>query len=777
MLANKLKDLREPGEFVVRATAPRKLILHGEHSVVYGFPALAIPIYEVPLSVTIRTVDGPFFRLTGVDTIDYPLAALQPLFEISKTTEPEKALREKHQLLKDLIPENLKYSTTRHGMVHIITQILEEPLPMHVMVEMIDRNPRYSAVEMKTGGLGTSAACAAALAACLLKITGKVPMDVVSLNQEQRKLVSRYAYVSEVLAHGKASGIDNEVCSMGSAMLFQDGSARSYLSMPRDFRILLVNSRVSKDTVQLVSKVTEFRMSFPDIAQRLFANMGDLAEQAESILHSGQYGKEEYERMKVLIRVNQGLLFACGVSHPKLDEIVMIASKYDFAAKLSGSGGGGVAFVLLPPPIEGDEDEKVKALQGDLKEAGFFSVLLNVGQRKSDETGIRFELPKPGILWLERWQPQNLILHGEHAVIYGFPAVAIPIFELPITVSIKTVDGPFMRLTAFETLDYPLEALQPLFDLSERSEPEEASLEKRRILKDLVPEKYIYSTTRQGMMHILSLNLDEPLPLHATLEVVGKKNPQYPLEEMRTGGLAASAASAAALAACLLKITGKVPVDAVSLNEEHKRLVSRHAYVSDDVAHGKASGIDNEVCSMGSAVLFQNGYVFSYLFMPRDFRILLVNSRVSKDTVQLVSKVTDFCTNLPHIAQRLFASMGHLAEKAVSILHSGQYGKEEYERLKVLIRVNQGLLFACGVSHPKLDEIVMIASKYDFAAKLSGSGGGGVAFVLLPPPIEGDEEKVKALQGDLKEAGFFSVLLNVGQRKSDETGIRFELRE
>lgn len=50
---------------------------------------------------------------------------------------------------------------------------------------------------------------------------------------------------------------------------------------------------------------------------------------------------------------------------------------------------------------------------------------------------------------------------------------------------------------------------------------------------------------------------------------------------------------------------------------------------------------------------------------------------------------------------------------------------EGFEKLKRLFSINNNLLRAIGVSHPKLEEIFRISEQNGFAAKLTGSGGGG----------------------------------------------------
>ena len=64
-----------------------------------------------------------------------------------------------------------------------------------------------------------------------------------------------------------------------------------------------------------------------------------------------------------------------------------------------------------------------------------------------------------------------------------------------------------------------------------------------------------------------------------------------------------------------------------------------------------------------------------------------------------------------------------------------------------MISLNHNLLRVLGVSHPALEEIIQIASKYDLHAKLTGGGGGGFAFIYLPDNTETckikDVKKVK----------------------------------
>lgn len=57
-----------------------------------------------------------------------------------------------------------------------------------------------------------------------------------------------------------------------------------------------------------------------------------------------------------------------------------------------------------------------------------------------------------------------------------------------------------------------------------------------------------------------------------------------------------------------------------------------------------------------------------------------------------------------------------------------------------------------GVSHPRLDEICFITQRRGLHSKLTGAGGGGYAFTLIPP--DADEGNIKECVKDLTESGF-----------------------
>jgi mevalonate kinase len=162
--------------------------------------------------------------------------------------------------------------------------------------------------------------------------------------------INAWAYAAETFFHGAPSGLDNTVSTFGGALVFtralEPGGSNRLVrlkSMP-PLRLLVVNTRVPKDTAVQVGGVRALRDALPSVVQPILASIGALCAEAQALLESW---KDSHLELSRLVRVNHALLCALGVSHPSLDAVVAAAASRRLAAKLTGAGGGGCAFVLL----------------------------------------------------------------------------------------------------------------------------------------------------------------------------------------------------------------------------------------------------------------------------------------------------------------------------------------------------------------------------------------------------------------------------------------------
>lgn len=157
--------------------------------------------------------------------------------------------------------------------------------------------------------------------------------------------------------------------------MYRKGSEISFLqSVPR-LGILVVNTRVPRDTKKLVAGVGALKAAFPGVVQPLLDSIdaivgewlallrpdaneedskADAAAGADAaappaVSTSALPLHELESRVGALMRVNQGVLCGLGVGHPAIDRVLQLAAAHGFdAGKLTGAGGGGCVIVLQP---------------------------------------------------------------------------------------------------------------------------------------------------------------------------------------------------------------------------------------------------------------------------------------------------------------------------------------------------------------------------------------------------------------------------------------------
>lgn len=377
-------------------SAPGKIILHGEHSVVYNKPAIAGPI-------GLRTYFN--FHETSNDFITFKYQRLGLLIKLSSTNanvllaeldchdtiQPleflQKIRNSKDFLLKyfdhDLTERKLndKDEMAVSSTLYIFNRILRSERIKH-----IDKGFDVTiGSDMSIGaGVGSSASYGVCLAAGFYIFAqianGKLSDEQLrgfSFDGSDSVLerISQWAFDSEVIMHEKPSGIDNTICTYGQLIKFSRGQAPEPISMSGKVDILLVDTGVSRSTSHIVGKVANFRNRHAGLANAIFDAIGHLVEDVVAILENEKTDEEKHQELALLTSVNNNLLRSIGVSHPRLEKIFNIAESYGFSGKLTGAGAGGCAFVLLPSNYE--ESENYRKMCEDLK-ANDFSIMATI---------------------------------------------------------------------------------------------------------------------------------------------------------------------------------------------------------------------------------------------------------------------------------------------------------------------------------------------------------------------------------------------------------------
>jgi mevalonate kinase len=233
-------------------------------------------------------------------------------------------------------------------------------------------------------GVGSSASYGVCLAAGFFIHSQLVARKVESpgnfqFTEEILERVSQWAFDSEVIMHEKPSGIDNTICTFGQLVKFNRGEKPQPIKTMATIDILLVDTRVSRSTSHVVGKVANFRNRHLNLANSIFDSMGFLVDDVVKILEADG---EKFQDLSELVTVNNNLLRAIGVSHPRLEKVFSIAEGFGFNAKLTGAGAGGCAFVFLPSNYE--KLEKYEKMCNELKENDYEIMATIIGGRGVD---------------------------------------------------------------------------------------------------------------------------------------------------------------------------------------------------------------------------------------------------------------------------------------------------------------------------------------------------------------------------------------------------------
>lgn len=368
-----------------QVSAPGKIILHGEHSVVYNKAAIAGPIslrtyfnFE-ETSDEIITLQYERLNLTATLKISKANALLADL-DCNDSLQPMEFLK-KIRNSKNFIINYLDFEDADERKLSD-----KEEMAVCATLYIFNRILRAENVKTVEGGfivkidsdmsIGAGVGSSASYGVCLAggfyaysQILNKKFDDNFSFNSSPAVLerISQWAFDSEVIMHEKPSGIDNTICTYGQLIRFVRGQTPELINMNGRIDILLVDTGVSRSTSHVVAKVANFKNKYSNLANSIFDAIGYLVDDVVTILRSTRTDK--FQELSLLVSVNNNLLRSLDVSHPRLEKLFHIAESHGFNSKLTGAGGGGCAFVLLPPNYE--QMEKYSTLCDDFKENNY----------------------------------------------------------------------------------------------------------------------------------------------------------------------------------------------------------------------------------------------------------------------------------------------------------------------------------------------------------------------------------------------------------------------
>lgn len=312
------------------ASAPGKVILLGEHAVVYGRPAIAVPVWESTATATVTELSS------------------------ARSTAAAPA------------PGGYIHAHDTDEIIELATAPADHPLALVARLALaqagIVDTPRWrvdvrSEIPMASG-LGSGAAVSTALVRAIFAHLGHAATP---------DIVSEIVYESEKVHHGTPSGIDNTVIAYGLPVWFVRGQEPQIFEPGGSFTLTIADSGVASPTRETVGDVRRAHSADPVRLDAIFDRIAEIAVRARQVIEAG-----DAAALGPLFDANQRALEELGVSSAALQRLIGAARGAGaLGAKLSGGGRGGNMIALVEP-------ERASAVADALRAAGARRVLTTV---------------------------------------------------------------------------------------------------------------------------------------------------------------------------------------------------------------------------------------------------------------------------------------------------------------------------------------------------------------------------------------------------------------
>ena len=277
-----------------KASAPGKVILFGEHFVVYGVKAILCAINK-RITVTAEEIDERKISIkSNIGQLE--LEPNRPISEINSPLKP-------FYYLANKIIQNKNSG---------IKIVVESEIPLGV-------------------GLGSSSACCVAGAAAITKL----------FENNSKEEILKLAIEAEKTIFQNTSGADCTVCTFGGLMEYDKENGFTKIESEPNFHLVIANSNVEHSTESVVAEVRKFKENNEEEFSKLCKDESNLIENVLELLKENnikELGQKAIQNQEYLERI--------GISNDKLRDMIQTGQKSSFGAKITGAGGGGCVFAL-----------------------------------------------------------------------------------------------------------------------------------------------------------------------------------------------------------------------------------------------------------------------------------------------------------------------------------------------------------------------------------------------------------------------------------------------
>jgi len=298
----------------ITASAPGKLMLLGEHAVVYNHPCLVTAVGQ-RMRATIRRLDKPWFFLEAEDV--NVKGYQKPLKELGKGEIPKGAM-----FVEIAVRNFLKQHAILSGL-------------------RITTKSEFSS----QFGFGSSSASTV----CTVKALSEI-FDIKLSSKE----IFDICYKTVLDIQGKGSGFDVAAAIYGGTLYFVTGGKVIEPLKIDSLPLVVGYSGIKADTVTLINKVAQKAQKYPEVIENIYIQIEKIVERAKKAILN-----RDWPTIGELMDFNQGYLESLGVSIKKLEEMIYAAREAGaYGAKLSGAGGGDCMIALAA------NDKKDTVVQG-----------------------------------------------------------------------------------------------------------------------------------------------------------------------------------------------------------------------------------------------------------------------------------------------------------------------------------------------------------------------------------------------------------------------------
>lgn len=320
----------------ITVSAPGKLMLLGEHAVVYNRPCLVTAVNQ-RLTLIAQVIDKPLFQLEAPDAgvTNYS----KPLFEIGQGDIPKGAKFVEIATLnftkKHRIKQGIKIKTTS------------------------DFSPLF--------GFGSSSASTV----CILKALSE--LFKVKLSNRQ---IFELAFKTVLDIQGTGSGFDVAAATFGGTLYYSKAGKKTIKPLNlKSLPLIIAYSGIKADTVTLVKEVATKAKRYPEIIDNIYNQIATLVNIGEKALV-----KNDLQTAGELMNFDEGYLAALGVGSKKLADMIYSAREAGaYGAKLSGAGLGDCMIALA-------SNDKIQAVKEAITKTGG-----KIVEVKVNASGVRVE--------------------------------------------------------------------------------------------------------------------------------------------------------------------------------------------------------------------------------------------------------------------------------------------------------------------------------------------------------------------------------------------------